>query len=174
MDLATPRLLATYNESANRRMNVLLEPLGAEEWEREFFGYFKTLKGLCNHLYISDFVWLRRFSGFRDFSYTKNALLAADIAFGMTVIADPKDYIAKRESLDGLLAEFAKEITERDFAATLSYKDSGGNPHRKNFGSLVLHMFNHETHHRGMISLYLEGLGIENDFNSLSDLIAEQ
>jgi uncharacterized damage-inducible protein DinB len=32
-------------------------------------------------------------------------------------------------------------------------------------------MFNHQTHHRGMISLYLDMLGKENDFSSLLALV---
>ncbi|MCL2722457.1 MAG: hypothetical protein FWD47_14095 [Treponema sp.] len=29
----------------------------------------------------------------------------------------------------------------------------------------ITHVFNHQTHHRGMISLYLEMLGKENSFS---------
>jgi uncharacterized damage-inducible protein DinB len=32
-------------------------------------------------------------------------------------------------------------------------------------------MFNHQTHHRGMIALYLDILGKENDFSSLLALV---
>jgi uncharacterized damage-inducible protein DinB len=35
-----------------------------------------------------------------------------------------------------------------------------------------LNLFNHETHHRGMISLYLEMLGRENDFNSIAPFVS--
>jgi uncharacterized damage-inducible protein DinB len=30
---------------------------------------------------------------------------------------------------------------------------------------LIIHMFNHQTHHRGMVSLYLELLRVENGFS---------
>jgi uncharacterized damage-inducible protein DinB len=32
-------------------------------------------------------------------------------------------------------------------------------------------VFNHQTHHRGMISLYLDMLGKENDFSNLFVLL---
>jgi len=54
---------------------------------------------------------------------------------------------------------------------SLTYIDSHGNEYTKNFGGLIIHMFNHETHHRGMISLYLENLGIDNDFNSFNQIL---
>jgi uncharacterized damage-inducible protein DinB len=47
----------------------------------------------------------------------------------------------------------------------LTYTDSEGNKLEKVMETLLLHVFNHETHHRGMISLYLEMLGKENDFS---------
>ena len=173
-DIATVRLMTNYNASANNNMNQIIAGLNEEQWEREFFGYFKSIRSLCNHLYISDFTWLRRFSGLRELRYAKDTILTQDIKFGLLVLSSTTDYVRKREGLDRLLMTFANEITAKDMEGILSYKDSGGNDHRKNFGALVIHALNHQTHHRGMISLYLEGLGIENDFNSLSEMIPEE
>ena len=36
---------------------------------------------------------------------------------------------------------------------------------------LVAHMFNHQTHHRGQISLYLDILGKKNDFSGIAPLV---
>jgi uncharacterized damage-inducible protein DinB len=58
-------------------------------------------------------------------------------------------------------------VTLKDAESPLRYTDSSGKEFTKNFGDLLLHMFNHETHHRGMISACLETLGKENDYNSL-------
>ncbi|HUX36266.1 MAG TPA: DinB family protein [Rectinemataceae bacterium] len=173
MDIAAAKLLSSYNQYANGRMNAILEKLDDSQWTREFSGYFKSIKTLCNHLYIADFVWLRRFSGLRRSAYMDDKLLSEDINFGMDALEDPIDYVSKRKRLDGLIVRFVDGIGPQDLESTLAYKDSGGHDHRKSFGALVLHMFNHETHHRGMISLYLENLGIENDFNSLSEMIEE-
>ena len=53
----------------------------------------------------------------------------------------------------------------------LTYMDSRGDEYKKNFGGLIIHMFNHQTHHRGMISIYLEELGIANDFSNLNSIL---
>jgi uncharacterized damage-inducible protein DinB len=171
MDIATAKLLAAYNKAANEKMNTIILGLDEAKWTREFSGYFKSIKSLCNHLYVTDFVYMKRFSGLRSFKYMENAYFAKTLEFGTNYLGDVRDYDAKRRELDAWLVKFVDELGEADFAATLSYKDSGGNPHKRNFGGLVVHMFNHDTHHRGMVSLYLENLGIENDFNSLSDLL---
>jgi uncharacterized damage-inducible protein DinB len=36
---------------------------------------------------------------------------------------------------------------------------------------LLLHVFNHGTHHRGMIAAYLDLLGIENDYSAMTTKI---
>ncbi len=32
---------------------------------------------------------------------------------------------------------------------------------------VFLHLFNHQTHHRGQISVLLDQLGVENDYSNL-------
>jgi uncharacterized damage-inducible protein DinB len=63
------------------------------------------------------------------------------------------------------------ELTENDLEKTISFANMKGETVSKNVGGSILHMFNHQTHHRGMISLYLEMMGIDNDFSSLLPLI---
>ena len=171
MDIQTAKLMASYNASANRNMNKFIHEISDSQWTMEFSGYFRSIRSLCNHLYIADFVWLRRFSGLRSFKYIDNRVFSENVNFGMTVVNSIAEYENKRQSLDEVIGIFADDLYEKDFNADLTYKDSGGNEHKRNFGGLVLHMFNHQTHHRGMISLYLENLGIENDFNSLFEIL---
>ncbi len=171
MDTQTLKLLAKYNERTNAEMNALIAGLDDDAWRRQFDGYFKSVKSMCNHLYIGDYNWLRRFSGLRDFAYAKDPLLAPRIGFGERVVGTVENYLAMRKVLDAKITEFAEEVTEADFEKTLEYRDSGNNPHARNFGGLVLHFFTHQTHHRGMVSLYLEFLGVENDYANLCDLL---
>jgi uncharacterized damage-inducible protein DinB len=37
----------------------------------------------------------------------------------------------------------------------------------RDMGGLILHVFNHGTHHRGMIALYLDQMKRSNDFNGI-------
>jgi uncharacterized damage-inducible protein DinB len=84
-----------------------------------------------------------------------------------------EDYLRARVELDEKIADFSAELTEEDFTQVLKLNDSHGTPMEKNFGGAVLHGFNHETHHRGMISLYLEQLGKPNDFSSLRQVVGK-
>ena len=69
------------------------------------------------------------------------------------------------------LVGFVNEIAPEDLDRYLEYVDSHGRAYKRVFGGLVLHVFNHQTHHRGMISIYLENMGIANDYSNLSETL---
>jgi len=164
------RLLAQYNTYANRLMNQHISQLSLSQWEKELGGYYPSVKSLCLHLYTADINWLKRFGLVRPFEVLKNPLFAADNSWDAALFGSIDEYLRKRAELDGLLEAFTQELSEDDLQKTLSYKNWKGVDQVRNVGGLVLHVFNHQTHHRGMISLYLELLGVENDFSSLSAL----
>jgi len=171
MDTKTLDLLAKYNAHANTEMNACIRQLSPANWEKEYAGFFKSVKSVCNHVYLADFAWLKRFSTLRDFSYARDPLFGKDITWTIPAFDTIAEYIEKRVELDALIGTFSKELTPADFEKILSYKNIKGEPQERNVGGLVLHMFNHQTHHRGMISLYLEFAGVPNDFSNLSVLV---
>jgi uncharacterized damage-inducible protein DinB len=171
MDTKTVKLLAEYTQKTNDAMNRLIEQLAPAQWEQRFGGYYPTIQALCNHLYISDFTWLKRFGNLRGFHYVEDELFKDEFTLASTAFAGQREYLDKRASLDAKILALAAEVTEADLAATLTYKNLKGAEQRRNFGGLLLHMFNHGTHHRGMISLYLDSLGIENDYSNLFVLV---
>jgi uncharacterized damage-inducible protein DinB len=164
-------LLAKYNKAANEEMNTLIKTLSGEEWDKPLGGYFSSVRGLCSHIYICDHNWLRRFRNLRDFSVLKDPSFDKAYPFTDVLFPDKTEYFARRPELDDKLLAFAAEFTDRDREASLKYTDSKGEPYSRNAGVCLLHFLNHETHHRGMISLYLELLGKENDFASLIELL---
>ncbi len=171
MDIKTCRLLALYNQTANQKMDGLIRTLTGAQWNQEFTGYFKTIRQLCTHIYISDYNWLKRFGPFRDFQYIKDPLFARDLNYSSTPFDDIAAYLAKREELDRKLIALAGELTEKDLEKNITFTSTRGEQISKNAGGSLLHMFNHQTHHRGMISLYLDMMKIDNDFSSLLPLV---
>jgi uncharacterized damage-inducible protein DinB len=171
MDIRTLKLFAEYNHKTNSDMNTFIQKLQPSQWNQEFSGYYNSIKSLCNHIYISDFNWLKRFSRLRKFSYIEKALFNQELRFGSTVFEPIEEYLDKRESLDAEIIEFVSEIAQEDLDQYLEYADSHGTIHKKVFGGLVLHFFNHQTHHRGMISIYLENMGISNDYSNLANIV---
>ena len=167
MDIRTLKIFAEYNRKTNSDMNAIIQKLQAHQWNQEFKGYFNSIKSLCNHIYLADFNWLKRFSKLRKFSYIDNVLFTQDLGFGSVVFETIEEYLDKRKVLDAQMIEFVNGVAQDDLDKYLEYTDSHGKVHRRLFGGLVLHCFNHQTHHRGMISIYLENMGISNDYSNL-------
>lgn len=163
--------MAKYNETTNQEMNKYIAQLNEAQWNTDFKARFPSIFKMCNHIFIGDFNWLKRFSAIREFQYIKDGFFSREISFTMDAFSDPKEYIAKRKFLDKMITEFVNELTENDLEVSLKYTDSRGTEYNRSFAGLIIHMFNHQTHHRGMISLYLEMLGIDNDYSNLAYLI---
>jgi uncharacterized damage-inducible protein DinB len=134
-------------------------------------GYYPSIRSLCSHLFIVDFTWLRRFANLRPFDYTSHAIFQGNPTWGGTLFPSFLDYDADRKAVDECLMKFAEEVTPEDLSKRLRYKDFKGIDQEREVAGLILHMFNHQTHHRGMISIYLDLLGKENDFSSLLILV---
>ncbi len=171
MDIKTCRLLAQYNQVANQKMNGNIRALSNAQWNQEFAGYFKTIKHLCGHIYISDYSWMKRFDKFREFQFIKVPFFDRTLTYTSQPFDDSADYLAKREELDKKMILFTKELAESELEKTISFTNMKGETVTKIVGGSILHLFNHQTHHRGMISLYLDMLGIDNDFSSLLPLV---
>ena len=164
-------LLVNYNKSVNEAMNGIIKTLSKAEWEKPLGGYFPSVRSLCSHIYIGDFNWLKRYKKTRSFTALDNPFFDRDYAFKETIFEDMGEYLNKRPDLDNRIIAFAKELTAADLDSVLKYTDFAGRSYERNFGGCVLHFLNHQTHHRGMISLYLEMLGKENDFSSLAQFL---
>ena len=172
MQKETLVLLAKYNKIANEKMDAVIKTLSPGEWDKPLGGFFKSVRGACSHIYICDFNYCKRFSSLREFNIFKEPFFSRDpYPFSETIFADMGEYLVKRPEMDAKLTAFAAELRDGDMDSILKYKDSRGNPVEKVFGGLVMHNFNHDTHHRGMLSLYLELLGKDNDFNSLAPFL---
>jgi uncharacterized damage-inducible protein DinB len=171
MDTKTIRLLAAYNEKATNEMNKSISQIDEAQWNRNFDAYFPSIRKVANHIYIADFNWLKRFGKLRDFKYITDGIFAHEISFTANAFETRKEYLSQREYMDKLITTFADEVTQADLGQNLTYVDSKGTEYTRSFGGAVLHMFNHQTHHRGMISVFLEMLGIENDYSNLVHLV---
>jgi uncharacterized damage-inducible protein DinB len=167
----TVKLLARYNVHANTEMGHVLAQLSDKEWNQGLGGYYPSIRSLCSHLFIADFNWLQRFATLHPFSYAQHRIFQKKPAWGDLLFATFRDYDADRKALDERFTEFAEEVQIEDLPKRLRYKSLKAIDQDREFGGLILHAFNHQTHHRGMIALYLDMLGKENDYSNLIVLI---
>jgi uncharacterized damage-inducible protein DinB len=164
-------LLSRYNQAANEKMNAIIQTLSPAEWEQDLGGYFNSIRRLCSHVYICDYSWIKRFSALRAFSVFGDGFFKETYSVKDVLFPTKEEYLSRRPALDKKLIDFCVELTDADLAKSLRYTDFKGKELEKNICEALLQFLNHETHHRGMISLDLERLGRENDFNSILPLV---
>jgi uncharacterized damage-inducible protein DinB len=164
-------LLAKYNSLTNTEMNKHISGINNTEWKKEFGGYYKSIKALCNHIYIADFNWLKRFALLRSFKYLENPLFENNYSWDSNVFDTINEYLNRRDELDLIIKSLIDEMVQDDLNKTLKYQNWKGETEERNIAGILLHIFNHQTHHRGMISLYLEFVGKENDFSNLVKMV---
>ncbi len=171
MTTDTVKLLARYNTLANQKMNECISQLTNSEWEKELGGFFPSVKSTNSHIYIVDVLWLRRLRTLRTFTSLNNPLVDKSHSLDASPFNVKEEYLHTRMALDTILNMFADEITDANLGGTLKYTNIRGEEQKKNFGGLLMHVFNHQTHHRGMISIYLDMLGKSNDFSGMVELV---
>jgi uncharacterized damage-inducible protein DinB len=78
-----------------------------------------------------------------------------------------------RQNLDTLIINWGQEITVIDLNYHLTYTDTKGKKYTKNYGQLIQHFFNHQTHHRGQVSTLLNQQGIDLGITDLLKIIPD-
>ena len=154
-------LLASYNAGMNARLYAAAATLPNEVLNADRGAFFGSIMGTLNHIVAGDTIWLRRFMGHpSDFAALRPM---TDIAVPASLAHRYSDELGAlqehRVRLDAIITALAAEVSDSDLAQALSYRNSRGD-NRKGFGSLLLHFFNHQTHHRGQASTLLSQAGV--------------
>ncbi|MDR2865586.1 MAG: DinB family protein [Spirochaetaceae bacterium] len=160
-------LLAKYNKESNRKMNDIIKTLSTEEWDKEFPGFYKSIHGLCSHLFMSDYSKLKSLKLIDNFQSLNDDYFNKTYSSKDVLFSNMNEYLIKRPELDDIIIHFINEINDNSLLKTTTFKNHTGITFEKRMDIILLHIFNHGTHHRGMISLYLEMSGKENDYSGL-------
>jgi uncharacterized damage-inducible protein DinB len=79
-----------------------------------------------------------------------------------------------RERLDEVLIAWTAALSLPDLDHVLEYRNMKGVPQRKLYGSLVLNLFSHHTHHRGQATTLLFQFGQDVGVTDLLALIPDE
>jgi uncharacterized damage-inducible protein DinB len=172
----TAALMANYNRWMNQRIYEAASSLPEDEVTKDRGAFFGSLFQTLNHIATADTIWLQRFAQQSDTSVLRTALagfpqptsLRYEIA---TSLNDLKTY---RDRLDEIILRWAETLTTEQLASPLHYRNMAGQAHDKNFGHLVQHFFNHQTHHRGQASTLLFQAGVDIGVTDLLALIPNE
>ena len=156
-------LMANYNQWMNRKVYEAAGTLtdGALAADRQAF--FSSILGTLNHLVLGDTVWLKRFA---EHPTAFSALLplsaiATPTDLRQLAFADIRELSVHRAWLDQLILNWAGNLQETDLDQPLRYNNMRGAAQEKPFFALLLHFFNHQTHHRGQVTTLLSQTGMD-------------
>ena len=170
--LAILKKWVDYNEQVNRDIENLFAPLAtgaSPRWETPVGSFFKSAKGILNHIASSDLAWLRRF-GDNGLAPSLKPLTAdlPETGIGKIMFNTWDEYVALRHKLDQAWKLFATEVPESHLDENFTYTNFQGKSVTAPWIGLILHLLNHQTHHRGALSQILDEWGIDNDYSGMT------
>lgn len=153
IDVAYVRTMAAYNRWQNENLYGAADTLSDGQRREERGAFFGSVHGTLSHLLWADQTWLNRFGG-----TPKPA--AATIAESKTMVRDWDDLKHQRVAFDGVIIAWADALDPEWLKGQLVWYS--GAMKREATGPrdmLVVHLFNHQTHHRGQVHCLLTELG---------------
>jgi uncharacterized damage-inducible protein DinB len=144
------RGMTAYNRWMNEKIYAAAAELTEADRTRDLGAFFKSLHGTLTHILVGDQSWLQRFRA-QPLTMTSPA---------QQMHADFDDLRAARRQMDADIASWAESLTD-DFAAapfrfwSVTYQKERVIPG----WAAVVHLFNHQTHHRGQATTLLKQLG---------------
>ena len=164
-------LLAMYSRKANESMIGILEKMPEADLKKDMGAYFKSILGTVEHLVLANIMWLKRTNGLFNQKYKSIAsseiMNLSDTDVGNRLNAGHAQVFDMEKELDELFEKYVHELDEADLDKRLRYRNMKGEEIERTYWNTVLHIFNHETHHRGAISAMLDQLKINNDYSGI-------
>ncbi|MEL6287537.1 MAG: DinB family protein [Pseudomonadota bacterium] len=152
---ATAQLMAGYNRWMNDSMYATAWTLDDEVRKADAGAFFSSIHGTLNHLVWADQTWMNRFAG-------TPAPRVTSIAESPNLFDDFARLRAERQAMDVLILQWAASIDDAWFAEDLTwFSGAAGREVTRPRGALVIHFFNHQTHHRGQVHALLTRAGVE-------------
>ena len=146
------RVLAAYNSEMNRRLYAAAGRLSDEERRRDRGAFFGSIHRTLNHLLWADQMWMSRFDGWEKPSVSGQE--------STTWVEDFDGLHRRRVETDAKLEAWAEGMTSSSLQGDLTWFSGGSNREMTKLRSLlVVHLFNHQTHHRGQVHAMLTAAG---------------
>lgn len=142
---------ASYNRWANARLYEAAFALPDDDYRRNVGAFFRSMHGTLNHLVLTDRIWMKRLTGEGDHPDRLDAIL----------YEDRSELARARAAEDDRIVRYIASLDDATISGTLRYANSSGKQYEQSRGSILAHLFNHQTHHRGQAHTILSICGRE-------------
>ncbi len=146
------RTMAAYNAEMNRRLYAAADRLTDAERRADRGAFWSSIHGTLSHLVWGDRMWMSRFAG-----WPRPPVGIRDSA---TMIEDWDALRAARVETDAGITNWAAAVDEAWLAEDLVwFSGATQREMRRGRAFLLVHFFNHQTHHRGQVHALLTAAG---------------
>jgi len=166
-------LMADYNRWMNENVYAVAATLPPAALVLDRHAFFGSILGTLNHLVAADTIWLQRFATLAAHAVALDAVRRRPAPTGLAQIlfADFATLRVQRAELDAIIIAWAGTISPADLDGQLAYANTRGVAAQRNVFSLLMHFFNHQTHHRGQVTTLLSQAGVDVGMTDLLALI---
>jgi uncharacterized damage-inducible protein DinB len=148
--------MARYNLWQNESVLAAANTLSPAEREAKRGAFFDSIQQTLSHIFWGDMVWLGRFTG------TPGP--EGGIPESVSLISDWETFLGQRKAFDHRILQWAHDVAPDWFEGELSWFSGAiGRQVTKPKKTLVIQLFNHQTHHRGQIHAMLTSAGAKPD-----------
>ena len=146
------RVMTDYNLWMNERLFDLCRSIDDAERKSDKAAFFGSIHGTLNHILYGDLAFMSRFTG----------IPAVVPELGVDLYDDFDDLWQSRSSLDNRICEWSSTLTAGWLEEELTYtSEVDGITRTIPKWVLVVHMLNHQTHHRGQITTILSQMALD-------------
>lgn len=169
------RQMAAYNQWMNERLYAAAATLPDAALAADRKAFFGSILGTLNHLVNGDIIWLKRFAAHPAAcaALAPVAPLPQPGALNEPRAATLAELAVLRRLLDDAILGFADQVRDHDLDTVLSWTNSRGQTWHRQFGGVLQHFFNHQTHHRGQVTTLLSQEGVDVGATDLLLLLPE-
>ena len=157
------RKMAEYNAWMNAKVYQAAGQLTPAALAQQRGAFFGSILGTLNHLVVADTIWLKRFAAHPAQWHALQPVraLALPERLDSVLFTDLPAMTSHRVWLDGVISALADALTDADLSSTLHYTNTKGAPFARALSGVLMHFFNHQTHHRGQVSTLLSQAGAD-------------
>ena len=154
--------MARYNAWQNNQLMPLVHQMSEADLLADRGAFFGSLFSTLNHILWGDTLWMSR--------WCSDVLLpSVPSSQHATFTPNIDAWGAERIRLDGRIRNWAGTVSDVELCDDLEWTSQMlGKTITQPLGLCVVHMFNHQTHHRGQISQMFSAAGLE---PPVSDLV---
>jgi len=149
--------LCRYNQWMNDKIYTVCETIPDAQRKADRGAFFRSMHGTLNHILLADRTWLGRFQG-QPVPYRS---LDQELYSDFGVLRQ------ERAKTDGDLQLWVESLTDEVLCAPFTFTSFQGQTATFPLWQLALHLFNHQTHHRGQLTTVMNQCGYDSGVTDL-------